>query len=167
VLLGVLVTVTRISGLTLDELQNVRQLTPEVFARFFRDFEFKYHDHVQAPEMFLATQSGDCDDYATLASQVLKQHGYSPRLIAVRMAGLVHVVCYIPEVNAYLDYNQRSSPSALVRSGAQLADVARSVARSYSAKWVSASEFTYESGVKRLIATVTDSRPGILASLLR
>ena len=62
-----------ISAVTLDELRNTTDLTPQKFASFFSDFEFKFHAEIQAPEVFLATQSGDCDDYAILAATVLKE----------------------------------------------------------------------------------------------
>ena len=151
-------------AVTLTEIENTPDLTPERFAHFFSHFEFKFHGEIQSQENFLATESGDCDDYAILASQVLRKHGYSPRLITVRMPKVVHVVCYIPEVNAYLDYNARASASGVVPSGSTIAEIARSVARSYGAKWSSASEFTFEQGAKRLVKTVLESREKQLAS---
>jgi hypothetical protein len=153
-----------IRALTVDEIDNTPNLTPERFAHYFSHFEFKFHGEIQPPERFLATESGDCDDYAILASEVLRKHGYSPRLIAVRMPKVVHVVCYIPEVNAYLDYNARSSRTGVVQSGSSVGEVARHVAKAYGVKWSSASEFTFEAGAKRLVQTVLEGREKQLAS---
>ncbi len=143
-------------GITVDDLRNTPGLTPKKFASYFRNFDFKFRREVQSPEAFLATQSGDCDDYSTLAASVLSEKGYTPRLIAVRMPGITHVVCYIEETGSYLDYNARGFWNRLVRSENSLEAIARSVASSYGTKWTSASEFTYEDGVKRLVATVVE-----------
>lgn len=142
--------------MTLEELRGAPDLTPKKFAAFFRDFDFKFRAEVQSPEVFLATQSGDCDDYSTLAAMVLKEKGYTPRLIAVRMPGVTHVVCYIEETGSYLDYNARGYFSRTVSSSREIEAIARNVAKSYGAKWFSASEFTYGDGVKRLVHTVVE-----------
>ena len=152
-------------ALTLEQLETSAHLTPERFASFFRSFAFHFHTEVQSHETFLATESGDCDDYAILASNVLRRHGYSPRLIAVRMPKIVHVVCYIPETNSYLDYNLRAQGSGLAECRPEIAEVARNVAKSYGAKWSSASEFTFQAGAKRLVQTVLEGRDKQLASI--
>src|SRR5262245_32155030 len=90
-------------ALTLDEIQKSPSLTPGMFAGFFAHFEYKFHHEVQSAETFLASQSGDCDDYAILAARVLRAKGYTPRLVTVRMPHIVHVVCYIQETGSYLD----------------------------------------------------------------
>jgi hypothetical protein len=160
-------------GLTLDDLRRSPDLTPATFASHFHNFEFAFRREVQRPEAFLASKSGDCDDFSTLAAAVLREKGYTPRLISIRMPGVTHVVCYIEETGAYLDYNFRNSSGALVRSGSSVAEIAESVARSYNLKWNSASEFTFDSGVKRLVHTVVEpsrtptGTPNILASLFR
>jgi len=151
-------------GVTLEQIDGSPNLTPEHFASFFRSFAFRFHAEVQSSETFLATESGDCDDYAILASNVLHHHGYSPRLIAIRMPQIVHVVCYIPETNSYLDYNLRARSTGLVECRPEIAEIARSVARSYGAKWSSASEFTFQDGAKRLVETVVEGRQKQLAS---
>lgn len=143
-------------GLTLDDLRNTRDLTPKKFASFFRNFDFEFRSEVQSPDVFLATQSGDCDDYSTLAALVLGEKGYTPRLIAVRMPGVTHVVCFIEEAGAYLDYNCRGSVNRIVACDRTIEAIAASVAASYNAKWSSASEFTYGSGLKTLVATVLE-----------
>jgi len=149
---------------TLDQIEKAPNLTPQQFANFFRNFEFKFHSEVQPPEIFLSSQSGDCDDYSILAAQVLRKYGYTPRLIAVRMPKIIHVVCYIEESHAYLDYNLRSSAQPLVLSSGDISDVARNVAKSYGAKWSSASEFTFQQGAKRLVQTVIPSKMKQFAS---
>ena len=156
-------------GLTLEELRTTKNLTPTTFASYFQDFEFNFRKEVQTPEVFLATRSGDCDDYSTLAAAVLRERGYTPRLIAVRMPGVTHVVCYVEETKSYLDYNCRSYVNRIVSSDRGLNAIAESVAMSYGLRWVSASEFTYGEGLKRLVQTVIEPRYGekTFASLLR
>jgi hypothetical protein len=139
----------------LDDLRRDAKLTPARFARHFAEFRFKRHDAVQPPEVFLTTQSGDCDDYATLAATVLAERGYTTRLFAVRMPDDVHVVCYVAEANCYLDYNNRTFLIRTVRTDGSPADVARKVAKSFDASWSSVSEFTWREGRKRLLATHT------------
>src|SRR5437868_3822687 len=80
-----------VSALTLDELRHEPNLTPQRFGSHFSQFKFEFRDEVQAPDVFLATRSGDCDDFSILAAMVLKERGYTPRLVAVRMPGMVHV----------------------------------------------------------------------------
>jgi hypothetical protein len=151
-------------ALTLEQIESSPNLTPERFAGFFRSFNFRFHAEIQSSEAFLGTESGDCDDYAILASNVLRRHGYRPRLIAVRMPKIVHVICYIPETNSYLDYNLRAQGSGLVECRPDIGEIARSVARSYGAKWSSASEFTFQDGAKRLVQTVVEGREKQFAS---
>jgi hypothetical protein len=141
-------------ALNLEEIRSTPELTPRKFAALFRDFEFKFHREVQSPEVFLATRSGDCDDFSTLAAALLRERGYTPRLITVRMPGVTHVVCYIEETKSYLDYNNRGFFDRMVNSGPGIDAIAESVARSYKMNWASASEFTYEDGMKRLVQTV-------------
>jgi hypothetical protein len=145
------------SALTLDDIRKIPNLTPQKFAGLFSDFEFRFRSEVQAPEVFLATESGDCDDYATLAAAVLRERGYTPRLITVRMPRLVHVICYIEETKSYLDYNNRSFFSRTVSCGGTIEEIAKKVAKSSNLPWSSASEFTFEDGVKRLVKTVVEA----------
>ena len=158
------------SAITVEQLQTEPGLTPEKFAAYFSDFEFVYRTDVQEPARFLRSRAGDCDDYSVLAAMVLKQKGYTPRLVAVRMPGLVHVVCYIEETRSYLDYNYRDSNRTIPCLG-DLEAIAASVAKSYRSGWSSASEFTFERGAKRLVKTVREERApvarGALAGLAR
>jgi hypothetical protein len=156
-------------GLTLEDLRGKDTLTPAEFAHYFRDFRFVFRKEVQRPEVFLAAKAGDCDDFSTLAAAVLREKGYTPRLISVRMPGVTHVVCYIEETKSYLDYNNRSKRDFFVSSGGSLHEIAGKVARSYGLNWTSASEFTYEHREKRLVKSVFErpERPNILASVFR
>jgi hypothetical protein len=154
-------------GLTLEEIRNASDLTPQKFASFFRDFEFRFRSEVQEPQVFLATESGDCDDYAILAAMILRERGYTPRLITVRMPNLVHVVCYIEETKSYLDYNNRNYFLRTVSCGNTLEEIAKKVAKASKLRWTSVSEFTYDAGVKRLVRTVVEGEAQSVASLSR
>ena len=141
-------------ALNLSDLRR-QDLTPTQFASYFRDFQFNFRKEIQPPAVFLARKSGDCDDYSTLAAAVLREKGYTPRLISVRMQGVTHVVCYIEETRSYLDYNFRGHTVA-VNSGDILREIAETVAQSYGREWFSVSEFTYQDRVKRLVQTVVE-----------
>jgi hypothetical protein len=145
----------RADAVTLEELNADPKLTPRKFAGYFTDFAYRFHEEVQPARVFLGTRSGDCDDYAVLADQVLKPKGYQTRLIHVRMPGVVaHVVCHVMPDKVYLDYNNRVYLKKLARSGPTVREIATKVAKSLESNWTSASEFTYSEGLKRLVVTV-------------
>lgn len=146
-----------LDAVTLEDLRQDPNLTPERFARYFRNFRYVFHEEIQSPEVFLATEAGDCDDYATLAADLFAARGFHPRLIAVRMPGVTHVVCYVTESGCYLDFNNRVYLSRTERSKPDLRSIAKKVAKSFDASWTSASEFTYGDGLKRMVATVTQT----------
>lgn len=143
-------------GITQAELESVPNLTPEKLAGYFSNFEFKFHAEVQDHETFLHSQSGDCDDYATLAAEVLTRHGYTTRLIAVRMKGETHVVCYVKETQSYLDYNFRKEEKKTVSSDNSMTGIANKVAQSFQRDWIATYQFTYNpsEGVKRLVQNI-------------
>ena len=141
--------------MTLDELRHDPKLTPATFARHFSSFKYARHDEVQPPEVFLETQSGDCDDYATLAACVLREKGFTTRLIAICLPGDTHVVCYVEETGSYLDYNTRGYVVKTVPSSGKIEEIARKVARSFDSRWISAIEFDYRDGLKWLVKTAT------------
>ncbi len=152
----------RLNALTLDDLLNDPKMTPKRFANYFEDFAYEYDGAVQPPDVFLASRSGDCDDYAVLAGYVLKHKGYDTRLIHVRMVGRVaHAVCYVIESHAYVDYNNRRYFLNLEHCGATLREIATKVADSFEANWTSASEFTYDyqEEKKHFGATVVKTDP--------
>ena len=140
-------------AVTMEELRALPHLTPVEFAHYFKDFEFKFHPEVQPHNQFLSTRSGDCDDYATVAADALERHGYTPRMIAIRMKGETHVVCYIEETHSYLDYNTRKDANPLVPCSPDITAIARNVAQGFGRDWVATYEFTYEEkeSVKRLV----------------
>lgn len=131
--------------------QNSHAETPHQFVQRFAKFQFAFHKKIQRPDVFLASRSGDCDDFATLADAVLRRSGYTPRLFAVRMKEVTHVVCYIPETNAYIDYNNRAKSNPLVQTDGSLPDIADKVARSFGSTWHAAYEFSYQDKVKWLV----------------
>jgi hypothetical protein len=147
-----------VHAITVDELRTAPNLTPEQFASHFSTFAFKFHDEVQSPETFLATRSGDCDDYATLAADVLGRHGYTTRLIAVRMKGETHVVCYVVETGSYLDYNARNDEKRTIACSPKITEIAKKVAQSFQRGWVATYEFTYGEKVKRLVDKILTNR---------
>jgi hypothetical protein len=146
-----------IQALTLEDLRKDPKLTPKKFASYFSDFQYVYRDDVQRPEDFLASKKGDCDDYATLAALILGEKGYHTHLIAIRMPGLVHVVCYVDETKGYLDFNAREFIVRTVSSKQEIVEIAKKVAKSFEANWTTASEFTFKDGLKRLVKTVTET----------
>jgi len=150
-----------LEAVTLRELTDrPEQLTPKKFAAYFSDYAYEFNSRIQPPEVFVARERGDCDDYSALADYVLRRHHYSTRLIHVRLAGRVaHAVCYVSESRVYLDYNNRAVFFSLTKSGPALRDIADKVASSLEASWTTASEFTYsyESGRKTMITTIAQT----------
>jgi hypothetical protein len=146
------------SGVTLDQLRKDTKLTPQRFAAYFAGFTYQFRAEVQDPATFLATESGDCDDYATLAASVLAEKGFTTRLITVQMAGENHVVCFVEEFQCYLDYNNRACLLRTVASDGSLTDIARKVANSFDARWAAAAEFTYDRGSKQFLAVAHPDR---------
>jgi hypothetical protein len=146
--------VQKVSALTLAELRADPNLTPERFMKYFADFKFELGREVQKPDVFLASQCGDCDDFATLAADILHEKGYSTRLIVVYLPHDTHVVCYVAETHSYLDYNCRKLASPLVQSDGTLENIAAHVAESFHAQWRSVSEFTFRNGARYFVNTV-------------
>jgi hypothetical protein len=152
--LVILVSGERAGAVTLAELRADPNLTPERLIAHFADFKFELSRQVRQPEAFLASRCGDCDDFATLAADLLREKGYATRLVVVYMAHDVHVVCYVAESNGYLDYNRRKDAAPLVKCKGDLAAIAGSVAQSFRASWRSASEFTCRDGQRHFVSTV-------------
>ena len=67
-----------------------------------------------------------------------------------------HVVCYVAEVKAYLDFNLRHQESPRVPSVGSLKDIATTVADYFHQDWYAVCEFTYRHGVHQV--TLTDFR---------
>jgi len=139
--------------MSLQELRADANLTPERLLRSFADFKFKLGEEVQSFESFLASKAGDCDDFATLAATLLREKGYTPKLVAVFMERQVHVICFVAETKTYLDFNNRKLACASVSSDGTLSDIARKVAQSFHASWTCASEFVYKGSHRHTLAT--------------
>jgi len=152
VLMVLALTATPAHAVTFKELQNDKSLTPESLMHRFSGFKFRLTEDLQPRDQFLASETGDCDDFATLAADILKEKGYTTQLIAVHMEKQFHVVCYVKEANAYLDYNNRKKQSPLVQTDGSLRDIANKVAHSFGTTWASAAEFVYKAGVRQVIA---------------
>jgi hypothetical protein len=144
----------RTEAASLDQLRRLPNLTPELLARRFARFAFQFQAAVQEPEEFLRRRAGDCDDFAILAAMLLRERGYTPRLIAVRMPAEVHVVCYISEIGGYLDYNLRNARHPVVPSPPALDEIAHRVAAAFRQPWTSVSEFTFDNRTKYLVRTM-------------
>lgn len=146
------------SALTLRDLEREPNMTPKKFAGHFEDFHYDYFPYVQAPEVFLRTETGDCDDYAVMADFILRGRGYHTRIVHVSLAGsdMGHAVCYVDEDRVYLDYNNRKYFFNLTRCTPTLREIATKVARSFERNWTSASEYTYnyKEDRKRVVMTV-------------
>ncbi len=142
-----------IQAMKLADLKADKNLTPERLIKYFADFEFNLGREVRQPDLFLEKKAGDCDDFATLAADLLRERGYTTRLVVVYMPKDVHVVCYVAEVNGYLDYNRRKHSSPLIKCGAELTEVAKSVAASFKTDWRTVSEFDFRNGTRNFLAT--------------
>jgi hypothetical protein len=128
--------------------------TPEHFAHQFAKFKFEFHAEVQDPAVFLKTQKGDCDDFATLADDVLTREGYTTHLIAVRMPGETHVVLYVDEIHGYLDYNFRAAKHPVLNSDGNLQHLATQVADTFHVPWTAVYEFNYHHQMKHLVTDI-------------
>lgn len=135
-----------VGGLAGDEwtrLREDRNLTPAGLLRHFAGFAFELGERLQDAETFLRRRRGDCDDFASLASQVLAERGCHTKLVVVMMEGQTHVVCYVREAEGFLDYNRRAVPDPVVASDGSLEDIAAKVATAFRSEWWMASEFVY------------------------
>jgi hypothetical protein len=150
---SLLVSLSTAFSLTLDELKAAPNLTPQSFARFFADFKFELRDDVQPTSVFLGSKSGDCDDYAVLAADVLRELGFTTKLVVVFMAKSIHVVCYVNETKSYLDFNRRAAENPTTASDGSLEDIAIKVSQSFNASWHCVSEFTYKDGTRKFVYT--------------
>jgi hypothetical protein len=153
ILLAYLMSLQMTAAVTLAELKADAGLTPERLMKHFANFKYVLARETRTPESFLAQAAGDCDDFATLAADLLREKGYSTKLVAVYLPREVHVVCYVAETKCYLDYNCRKQASPLVKCGSDLSAIAARVARSFHAQWRSASEVRVKDGRKRFVST--------------
>ncbi len=134
--------------------------------KFEKDIEFKFHVEVQDDGEFLSSKSGDCDDYAIVAAEVLAKFGYTTQLIAVRMKGETHVVCYVNETKSYLDYNLRKEANPTILCENSITEIASKVSNSFDRPWIATYEFTYNpiERVKRLVQRIITNQSAENAS---
>ena len=144
------ITSSSSAAVTMEQLRLEPNLTPERLIGFFREFKFQLGEKVQPAEVFLAAQSGDCDDFASLAAEILREKKYTTRLIAVFMDGQTHVICYVEEIKGYLDYNRRQERTAVQATTGDLEDMADKVAAFFQLPWRSVGEVTYHAGERRI-----------------
>ena len=130
----------------LTRLKQDQELTPQRLLSRFADFAYELGDELQDAETFLRRRRGDCDDFAHLASRLLTQRGWHPRLVVVMMGGQTHVVCYVREARGFLDFNRRALTDPIVPSDGSLEDIADKVAASFRSRWWTVSEFEYRNG---------------------
>jgi hypothetical protein len=165
--LGVVLCLTTfgpsLCGVTLADLRNDPHLTPSRFARYFSNFKFHAHAEIQTPESFLATESGDCGDYARLAADILREKGYTTKLVVICMPAAAHAVCYVAETHCYLDYNNRGFLFRTVSVGGSPASIACKVSRSFESDWVWVTEYSFRPGEVEIIRkeTLVNPRPRI------
>jgi hypothetical protein len=140
---GMLCAVATAGAVSLDDLLNRKDLTPEGLARVIAHFDFELAPTVQAPDTFLQRKRGDCADFSNLAYTVLKQHGYTAKLVVVMMSNETHVVCFVKEAGGFLDYNHRADQHPIIPSDGSLEDIAGKVAGDFRSHWHMASAFRY------------------------
>lgn len=80
--------------------------TPQAMAGWFEQ-EFRYQriipDFRQSAEELLKSKSGDCDDFAVLAQEILSGMGIKSQVLIIKFKGLAdaHAICVFKEGNSY------------------------------------------------------------------
>ena len=146
----------------LSALEKQKDLTPEGLIRSFAGFAFELNAQRQDAETFLRRQRGDCDDFASLASQLLTKRGYKTKLVVVMMEQQTHVVCYVQEAHGFLDFNHRADLRPVIDSDGTLEDIAQKVAGDFRSRWQLASEFRYVSGVPVYLDNIFPPAPALV-----
>ncbi|HOW68330.1 MAG TPA: hypothetical protein P5186_06880 [Candidatus Paceibacterota bacterium] len=137
-------------AITLAELRQDPELTPQKFAGYFSRFRFQRCDALQTPELFLSRRAGDCDDFATLADMVFREKGYHTQLVVVRMPEEIHVVCHVVEAGCYLDFNNRGYFQRTVKTNGSLEDIGEKVAQSFRSRWLTVGVYSQADGAVRM-----------------
>lgn len=83
--------------------------SPEDLARWLsREFSYTMTlpDGVHSPDATIASRSGDCDDFAILASDILTRMGVENRVLVIRFTGLsmAHAICIWREPNGLYSF---------------------------------------------------------------
>lgn len=149
-----LIAAPNVQARSLADLKAEKELTPDSLIRQFADFTFELGETIQEPEQFLQRKRGDCDDFARLAALLLAERGYKPRIVAVAMEGETHVVCYVPEVKGFLDFNHRADAKPVISCAGTLESVAEIVSAEFRSKWRMVSEVRFENTKRIFVETV-------------
>lgn len=104
---------------------------PEEIARWFSsefEYQLKFPNKPQTPEETLALKSGDCDDFASLATTILAQNGIKSKVIIIKRHGLdiMHAICIYKNEDGVYDF---ISNTKLEHTGES--DLVRAVAKFY------------------------------------
>jgi hypothetical protein len=105
-----------------EAMQGIR--SPEDIARFFFQ-EFTYTmslpDRAHTPEETIEAMSGDCEDFAILASAMLTRMGIENQIFVIRFSGMkvAHAVCIWKDKNGYYNF---ISNRELQRTGQRTAE---------------------------------------------
>jgi hypothetical protein len=142
------------TGADLESFRQQKVLTPESFIRQFADFNYELRNKVQEPESFLTRRTGDCDDFSRVAALLLGERGYQTKVVVVMMERETHVVCHVPEVGGFLDFNHRKRNSPVVASDGSLEDIARKVSGDFRSRWRMASEVRYKGATAVFVNSV-------------
>jgi hypothetical protein len=90
-----------------DAMAGIR--SPEDIARFFsREFTYSMTlpDRAHSPEETIEAMSGDCEDFAILASAMLTRMGIENQVLIVRFSGLkiAHAICIWKDRSGYYNF---------------------------------------------------------------
>jgi len=125
--------------------------TPTEFVSWLKD-GFYYHleanDDWQSPEETIRSKSGDCEDYALLASAFLSNIGYTENyVIIVKFSGLYtrHAICVFREKNGSYSF---ISNKKMFRTGQKSV---RSAISKYYPDW---EEITFSTHSKKYFKTI-------------
>jgi hypothetical protein len=154
VVLIAFVATGNVQARNLADFRSEKDLTPDSLIRQFADFKYELGDTVQEPEEFLQRKRGDCDDFARVAALLLTERGYKARIVVVAMEGETHVVCHVPEVKGFLDFNHRALAQPVTECTGTLESIAEKVSAEFRTKWRMVSEIRFENAKKVFVETI-------------
>lgn len=80
----------------------------------------------QAPEEFLRSKEGDCEDFALLNAAVSRVLGFQPRIVALVRPGTAHAICVFQQGDVFVwfdnDRLQETRAGSLEEFARQIAD---------------------------------------------
>ena len=87
-----------------EEIQSPRDLAKWLGSNF--KYVFRLNDKWQTPSETINLRAGDCEDFATLASSVLRGMGIKSDIVIIKFRGLdlQHAVCIWREENGKYSY---------------------------------------------------------------